>query len=66
MLDEIEKPIKLKKDKPIRNKSMKNLLSFFTNINLTNDKKESKENKEKEVKKKLDTSASFSNFFKIK
>ena len=47
MLDEIEKPIKLKKDKPIRNKSMKNLLSFLTNINLINDKKESKENKEK-------------------
>ena len=66
MLDEIEKPIKLKKDKPIRNKSMKNLLSFFTNINLINDKKESKENKEKEVKKKLETSASFSSFFKIK
>ena len=68
MLDEIEKPSKLKKDKP-RNKSMKNLLSFFTNINLKNDikeSKESKENKEKEVKKKLDTSASFSSFFKLK
>ena len=65
MLDEIEKPSKLKKDKP-RNKSMKNLLSFFTNINLKNDIKESKENKEKEVKKKLDTSASFSSFFKLK
>lgn len=60
MQDEIAKPIKLKKDNP-RNKSMKNLLSFFTNINLKNDKKE----KEKEVKKKLDSSASFSNFFKI-
>lgn len=61
MQDQIEKPIKLKKDNP-RNKSMKNLLSFFTNINLKNDRKESKE---KEVKKKLDTSASFSGFFKI-
>jgi len=60
MQDEIAKPIKLRKDNP-RNKSMKNLLSFFTNINLKNDKKE----KEKEVKKKLDSSASFSNFFKI-
>lgn len=65
MLDEIEKPIKLKKDNP-RNKSMKNLLSFFTSINLKNDKKGNKKNEEKEVKKKLDTSASFSSFFKIK
>ena len=61
MQDEIEKPIKLKKDYP-RNKSMKNLFSFFTNINLKNDKKERKQT---EVKKQLETSASFSNFFKI-
>ena len=61
MQDEIQKPIKLKKDDP-RNKSMKNLLSFFTNRNLKSDKKETKEN---EVKKKLETSASFSSFFKL-
>ena len=61
MQDEIQKSIKLKKDDP-RNKSMKNLLSFFTNRNLKSVKKETKEN---EVKKKLETSASFSSFFKL-